>query len=176
MEQILKKTQGGSLFVSRNDEWQALLELEADIKVKYHGIVHPKTTAILNISPDYSSTVSMHLAHALSREGDMLDMFHVDVPYPGEIPTGYMQKFKEFLDYEHLHYDNFLLVEAAVLTGNNYTWMVDMMEKHGIDRSQIITAALYQSAESIFPCDCTGVVFDGKMVEFYYERYNKHWS
>lgn len=176
MEQIIKSTKGSSLFISRNDEWDALLELEADIKSKYFPVIHPKSTVVLNISPDYSSTVAMHLAHALSKEGDMLDIYNVDVPFPGELADTYQHRFKEFLDFHHLQYDYFILAEAAVLTGKNYQWLVAMMERAGIDRSQIITTALYQSEQSIFPCDCVGKTFNGPMVEFYYERYNKHWD
>lgn len=178
MEQTpLKQTKGSSsLFVSRSDEWDALLELQTDIKFKYNEVIHPKNTLIINVSPDYSSTVAMHLAHALSKDGDMLDVLPVDVPFPGEMPDKYQRAFREFLDYHHLNYDNFILVEAAVLTGGNYTWMIEMMEQQGIDRSHIITAALYQSELSTFTCDCAGVVFKGPMVEFYYERYNKYWD
>lgn len=177
MEQTLKQTKGGScLYVSRNEEWDAILELEAAIKAPYFPVIHPRNTVILNISPDYSSSVSMHMAHALSKDGDMLDMFSIDVPFPGELPEVYQAKFKEFLDYYHLQYDYFILTEAAVLTGKNYGWLVRMMEEQGIDRSHIITTALYESEQSVFKSDCVGKYFEGNMIEFYYERYNKHWS
>lgn len=177
METPIPQTKSSSsLFISRNDEWTAMLELEADIKTKHFPQIHPSNTLIINVSPDYSSAVSMYLAHALSKEGQMLDMLSVDVPYPGELAAPYQQKFQEFLDFHHLQYDYFILVEAAVLTGKNYSWMVDMMEKQGIDRSHIITTALLQSEHSVFSCDCVGNIFNGHMVEFYYERYNKHWD
>lgn len=177
METPIAQTKSSSCqFVSRDDEWDAMLDLEADIKTRCFPQIHPSNTLIINVSPDYSSAVSMYLAHALSKDGLMLDMLSVDVPYPGELAAPYQQKFKEFLDFHHLQYDYFILVEAAVITGTNYTWMVDLMEKHGIDRSHIITSALLQSAHSTFACDCVGSIFNARMVEFYYERYNKHWN
>ena len=56
--------------------------------------VDAKNTVILNVSPDYSSTVAMHIAHHLSEDGEMLDMVSVDVPYPDQDRDYYELKFK----------------------------------------------------------------------------------
>ena len=53
--------------------------------------VNPLDTVILNVSPDYSSTVAMQIAHYLSDKGHMLDIISVDVPYPGENKDLYVE-------------------------------------------------------------------------------------
>lgn len=136
----------------------------------------PADTMVLNVSPDYSSTVAMHVAHHLSKDGEMLPITGVDVPYPDEIDTLYKQEFYMLL--QNLQYTTrkYILVEAAVLTGKNYTWMIEMMKSFGIDPDNILTVALYERFDSIFKCAFVGEVFYTDMIEFYYERDNKHWD
>ena len=122
--------------------------------------VNPYTTLVINVSPDYSSTVAMQIAHYLSDEGKMLDLFELDVPYPGETKEYYLEKFqKEFTEYVS-KYDKVILCEAAVLSGKNYTW---------------ITKALLEMESSIFKSNFVGEYIN-TMPEFYWERYNKNWD
>lgn len=137
--------------------------------------VDPYSTLVLNVSPDYSSTVSMQVAHYLSQEGKMLDLFGVDVPYPGEKRGFYERKFKrEFKEFT-LKYDKLILCEAAVLSGNNYKWLKEALFDFGYESDDIITVSLLEMTTSIFKCDFVGE-YVSEMPEFYWERYNKHWD
>ena len=109
--------------------------------------VDPHDTVVLNVSPDYSSTVSMHIAHHLSEEGTMLDIVSVDVPYPGEERDYYELKFK----------------------------IKERLLDRGYENDDIITVALTEMNSSKFKCDYVQAYTD-TMPEFYWERYNKHWE
>jgi len=137
--------------------------------------VDPYDTVVLNVSPDYSSTVAMHIAHHLSDEGKMLDMIPVDVPYPGESKDNYKIKFKRQTLGLPILYDKIILVEAAVLSGNNYTWIKQILLDRGYQNDNIITVALTEMNSSIFKCDYVEAYTD-IIPEFYWERYNKHWD
>lgn len=137
--------------------------------------VDPYSTLVLNVSPDYSSTVSMQIAHYLSSEGEMLDLFGVDVPYPGEKRDFYEKKFKQRFHFYPLRYDKLILCEAAVLSGNNYTWLKNALFDMGYENDDIITVALLEMETSVFKCDYVGE-YVSEMPEFYWERYNKHWD
>jgi len=137
--------------------------------------VDPYDTVVLNVSPDYSSTVSMHIAHHLSEEGSMLDMVGVEVPYPGEDKDYYEMEFKKKCRFLPILYGKVILVEAAVLSGNNYTWIKQMLLDRGFKDEDIITVALTEMNSSKFKCDYVQAYIDS-MPEFYWERYNKHWD
>ena len=136
----------------------------------------PADTVVLNVSPDYSSTVAMHVAHHLSKDGEMLPIIGVDVPYPNELDVLYKHEFYMLLQNLQYTKKKFILVEAAVLTGKNYTWMVEIMKGFGIDPDNILTVTLFEKFDSTFKCAFVGEVFHTDMIEFYYERYNKHWD
>lgn len=137
--------------------------------------VNPYTTLVINVSPDYSSTVAMQIAHYLSDEGKMLDLFELDVPYPGETKEYYLEKFqKEFTEYVS-KYDKVILCEAAVLSGKNYTWITKALLEYGYKKENIITVALLEMESSIFKSNFVGEYIN-TMPEFYWERYNKNWD
>lgn len=137
--------------------------------------VDPKTTAVLNVSPDYSSTVSMHIAHHLSKDGQMLDMIPVDVPYPTEDIQPYKQTFINTLSTIKNHYSKVILCEAAVLSGKNYTWLVNTLQYIGGYRlDDIHTVALFEKIDSTYKSDFVGMYCDS-MPDFYFERYNTNW-
>jgi hypothetical protein len=66
-------------------------------------------------------------------------------------------------------------VEAAVLSGNNYTWIKEMLLDMGYENDDIITVALIEMNSSVFKCDYVQAYTD-TIPEFYWERYNKHWD
>jgi len=137
--------------------------------------VDPHDTVVLNVSPDYSSKVAMEIAHHLSEGGTMLDMIGVDVPYPGEERDYYELKFKKESTALPVLYNKINLVEAAVLSGNNYTWIKERLLDRGYENDDIITIALTEMNTSIFKCDYVQAYTD-TIPEFYWERYNKHWD
>jgi hypothetical protein len=132
-------------------------------------------TVVLNVSPDYSSIVAMQLAHHLSVEGKMLDLISVDVPYPKEDRLVYKERFEQISKDFKSKYDKIILVEAAVLSGNNYTWLTQCLRDIGYDDENIVTVSLLEMTTSIFKCDYVGEYVDS-MPEFYWERYNIHWD
>ena len=132
-------------------------------------------TLVLNVSPDYSSIVAMQLAHHLSVDGKMLDLVSVDVPYPQEDKDVYKEKFEQINKEFKIKYDKIILVEAAVLSGNNYTWLSKCLKDIGYKDEDIITVALLEMSSSIFKCNYVGEYIDS-MPEFYWERYNIHWD
>ena len=137
--------------------------------------VDPLKTVVLNVSPDYSSTVAMQIAHYLSDKGHMLDIIPVDVPYPGESKDLYVEAFEkislELID----EYSKIILCEAAVLSGKNYTWLKDILLTKGYKDNDIISVALLEMYSSTFKSTFVGeYIVD--MPEFYWERYNKAWD
>ena len=137
--------------------------------------VDPDDTVVLNVSPDYSSKVAMEIAHHLSEEGNMLDMVSLEVPYPSEERDYYELKFKKESMILPVLYDKVILVEAAVLSGNNYTWIKERLLDRGFKEECIITVALTEMNTSKFKCDYVQAYTD-TIPEFYWERYNKHWD
>lgn len=158
------------MYVDYIKEYELLQEL-----LKRLPKVDPHTTLVLNISPDYSSTVSMQVAHYLSQDGKMLNLFSVDVPYPGESKDGYEEIFnREFQNFTS-KYDKLILCEAAVLSGKNYKWLKNALLNFNYPSDDIITVSLLEMNTSIFKCDFVGE-YISEMPEFYWERYNKHWD
>jgi ABC-type uncharacterized transport system YnjBCD permease subunit len=137
--------------------------------------VDPLKTVVLNVSPDYSSTVAMQIAHYLSDKGHMLDIITVDVPYPGESKDLYVEAFKETSLKLINEYNQVILCEAAVLSGKNYTWLKDILVTRGYSDNNIISVALLEMYSSTFKSTFVGEYIKD-MPEFYWERYNKAWD
>lgn len=158
------------MFIDHITEYQLIQKL-----IRKLPAVDPHTTLVLNVSPDYSSTVSMHVAHHLSQDGKMLDMLAVEVPYPKEDKNSYQIIFKEQAAKFSAVYSKVILCEAAVLSGGNYRWLKEILLSVGYKEEDIITTALIQKVDSITDCDYVGE-YATTMPEFYYERYNKNWE
>ena len=152
-------------------EFEVLQELLAKLPD-----VDPIDTAVLNVSPDYSSTVSMHVAHHLSKDGRMLDIVPVDVPYPSEDVQQYKDTFSKMVPTLKSQYNKLILCEAAVLSGKNYTWLTDILQSvGGYGLEDITTVALFERDNSIYKSSFVGRYCDS-MPDFYFERYNLNWD
>ena len=156
--------------VNREEEWVTIQKVCRDLEE--YGI-NPLNALILNISPDYSSTISMHIAHHLSSMGEMMEIIPVDVPYPDEDPRPYRDTFIKKLPL--FTKNKLVLVEAGIISGSNYTVMVNVLTN--IYNKEVITVAQYENIHSIFKCDVVGRYYDWnkEQLEFYWERENKHW-
>ena len=157
------------LIVTRQMEWDCILTLCSKIPVD----INASNTLVVMVSPDYSATVAMHVAHHLSYEGEMCDIISVDVPYPDEQVESFFLKAKQkFADIKH---KNILLVEAGIIRGGNYTWLTELLTE--TTKSRVITCTLYENIHSKFKSDYVARYYDAGVEEltFYYERYNKHW-
>jgi hypothetical protein len=163
-------------FIDRFKEvklWQKTVkEIKNNKKIKIDS-----DTLLMNVSPDYSSIISMQTIHELSYEHVPLDMFNVEVPYPGFNNMSYREKFRS--DFQHIFkdYKTFILMEAGVITGNNYDWIIntEMIKNFNIKPDNILSVALCEHIDSNFKCDIVGEKYNGDLT-FYFEKPNRYWS
>ena len=131
-------------FITRDKEWNLINKLLTTVDSSDYN---PQTTAVVMVSPDYSATVAMHLAHAWSQAGEMLPVLVLDVPYPGEAIDIYrnnlIAKESEFTQYQHL-----VLVEAGIIRGGNWQWILQTLNDLGFDRKQISLVAMCENIHS----------------------------
>jgi hypothetical protein len=159
------------LYVSQADELAGIQKLIYEFKRKFPDWVEHKETLMLMVSPDFSGIVSTLMAQALSDDdGNIMYTDVIHVPDPGESPDVYMQRLREQWKYtlvagHGLENKKFILVEAGVISGRNYNWIVDMMTNDfDVPRENIITVALWQCVLSEHKCD---------LVANYYDCYNE---
>ena len=161
-------------FVSREKEWELIQKLLGTVDDSEFS---PDTTAVIMASPDYSATVAMHLAHAWSRNGDLLTIIPVDVTFPNEDPKPYIAKMvMQAPDIKP--YSKLVLIEAGIIRGGNWTWMLDVLYTMGYKRKDITLVAMCENIHSKVKSDYVGEYYDDNKEElmFYFERYNKHWD
>lgn len=162
-------------FITREKEWTLIEKL---LTIVDSSQFDPKDTAVIMASPDYSATVAMHLAHAWSRDGDMLSVIPVDVTFPDEEKWPYVEKFRhEWRSHEN-KYKKLILVEAGIIRGGNWAWMVEELANVGFDRKDLTLVALCENIHSKVKSDYVGEYYDDDREElmFYFERFNKHWK
>ena len=138
----------------------------------------PEDTAVLMVSPDYSATVAMHLAHAWSKNGNMLSIIPVEVAYPDEDTALYIEKLISQYNKELISYQKLILVEAGIIRGGNWKWIVEVLIQLGYNRDNITLVALCENIYSQTKSDYVGEYYNAEVEEltFYYERFNKHWN
>lgn len=163
------------MYVSRNTEWIAIENL---CKKLESFETDPSNTILIIVSPDYSATVGMHVAHHLSKNGEMLPIKYIEVPYPDEDVESYKSKFLDSASENSIHTykdKQVILVEAGVISGKNYQWITTYLKQHNIN---YITAALFENVFSIFKSDAVGQYYNHntRELEFYWERFNNHWK
>lgn len=161
-------------FITREREWELMQKLQTLIDIRGKNSTN---TAVLMISPDYSATVAMHLAHAWSTEGDILDIIPVDVPYPDEEADAYIRDLT--LKLHNLErYDHLILVEAGIIRGSNWAWILKVLTELGrFKRENLTLVALCENVHSLVKSDYVAEYYDDNKEElmFYFERYNRHW-
>lgn len=160
-------------FITREKEWELIQHL---LTIVNNTEFNPEDTAVIMASPDYSATVAMHLAHAWSRNGDMLNIIPVDVTYPDETPEPYITKMLSQAS-EIKAYKRLVLIEAGIIRGGNWEWMIKVLGQLGYTRDKITLVALCENIYSRIKSDYVGEYYDDTKEElmFYFERYNKHW-
>ena len=143
--------------------------------------IHADNAIIITVSTDYSSIVGQYLRHALSYKKEICDGFGIDVPYPDETwNTDYVNDLHAtFKQHEKLFVGTnkkLLLVEAGVIRGGNYTYVVDYLNKSYMN--DVITLALYENKSSVFKSNYVGEYYDNSTedLSFWWERDNKHWD
>lgn len=167
------------MLVTLDHEPIAVAIVIRDLMEKYPAM-NASNTVVLMVSPDYSATAAMHIAHALSHAGEMCDIIPIDVPYPDEEVSIYRSKAEDTIElhqnYHPRHYEYWLLVEAGVIRGGNYKWLTQLIKQRV--ESKIVTCALFENTHSAFKSDVVAHYYDNETEDltFYYERYNKHWN
>jgi len=167
------------LYIDRHKEAEMIDKLIADIQINYPD-VNASNTLVVNVSPDYSSIIALQVSHALSFEGEIADIMPIDVPYPDEDYLLYKDKaindIRNFFKYNNTRYKNYILVEAGIIRGGNYTWLTKLLTS--LLSGRIITTALYENTGSKFKSDIVGDYYDDTTQDltFYFEYPNKHWS
>ena len=160
-------------FIKREKEWELIQRLETIVD---SSAFDPQTTAVIMASPDYSATVAMHLAHSWSRKGEMLNIIPVDVTYPDESMEHYKSKMimqaGDIRPYRHL-----VMVEAGIIRGGNWKWMLDVLYDWGYSKKDITLVALCENVGSAIKSDYVAEYYDDEKEElmFYFEKFNKHW-
>jgi hypothetical protein len=163
------------MYVSRELEWEVLQDFCKKLETLD---THPNDTLVIVVSPDYSATVGMHAAHHLSKDGEMLSMAYLEVPYPGESLEDYKKQLMDPMNPYGIHlyknYKNVILIEAGVITGKNYTWITECLDSASISH---YTAALFENTESIYKSTVVGKYYTHSQeeLEFYWEKPNNHW-
>lgn len=161
-------------FITREKEWELIQRL---LTIVDNSDFDPKNTAVIMASPDYSATVAMHLAHAWSRNGEMLSIIPVDVTYPDEESGPYIEKmYKQRA--EITKFKKLVLVEAGIIRGGNWKWMLDSLTMWGYDRKNLTLVAMCENVNSRVKSDYVGEYYDDNKEElmFYFEKFNKHWE
>lgn len=161
-------------FISREREYELILQL---LNIVNDSAFDPDTTAVIMASPDYSATVAMHLAHSWSKRGEILPIIPVDVTYPDELSEPYIEKMK-LQKADICQYKKLVLVEAGIIRGGNWSWMLELLKEWGYSRSDITLVALCENIHSKVKSDYVGHYYDDNIEEltFYFERFNRHWS
>ena len=160
-----------------------LIEQMSQVILEKYPDLTPENTLVVMVSPDYSASVAMHVAHGLSKSGEMCDILPIHIPYPDAdelTKLQYIQRARKellnYLQYSGRPYKNYLLVEAGVIRGGTYTWLTK--EFGELLSGRIITAALFENVHSQFKSDVVMEYYDDQTQDltFYFERENKHWS
>jgi hypothetical protein len=163
------------LFISQDKEMALIQEMTYKIK-RANLDIHPSNTCFLCVSPDYSGIVTQHLSHSLTMDGEIFHIEAVNVPFPDENNQKYRVDFEvNFADWV-LDWEKFVLIEAGVIRGSNYTWITESMEKF-IDKNYY-TVALCENTRSKFKSDFTSLQYDAEMwdLHFWWEQPNNHWQ
>jgi len=167
------------LLVSAAKEKKLIIELTNKI-IKVYPELLPANTLVVMVSPDYSATVAMHIAHNLSKNGEMCDILPIHVAYPDEHIDKYVIKANLDIDswfkFSNVKYKYYILVEAGVIRGGTYTWLSKLFNEKV--NGKVITLSLFENIGSKFKSDVVAEYYDDSKQDltFYFERENKHWD
>tara|TARA_R110000823_G_scaffold208879_1_gene339209 strand:- start:218 stop:739 length:522 start_codon:yes stop_codon:yes gene_type:complete len=143
--------------------------------------IHAGNTVLVSVSGDYSCLVGQMLRHSLSCDGEICDGFSVDVPYPDETwDETYLLELKTLFElYKYkIKNKNILLVEAGVIRGSNYKFIIEYLKNTLGITKEIHTLALYENSRSKFKSNFVAHYYDDETEDltFWWERYNNHWN
>jgi hypothetical protein len=163
--------------ISQEHETDLTLELAERLLMKNFNA---SNTVIVTVSTDYSSNVGQLLRHVLTKDGEVCDGFGLDVPYPDETWdsdfTNELEALVKLFKYK-IENKKILLVEAGVIRGSNYKFMIDYLENKLNLQEEIYTLALFENSSSKFKSDFVGEFYDNDTQDltFWWEKENNHW-
>lgn len=131
-------------FISREKEWELIQKLFTIINTTDFD---PQDTAVLMVSPDYSASVAMILAHGWSSKGEIIPIIPVEVPYPDEGNEEYVRRMV-MQQMEIRKYNKLVLVEAGIIRGGNWAWILECLQSWGYDRKDLTLVALCENVHS----------------------------
>jgi hypothetical protein len=163
------------LFISEDKEKSLIQEMTYRLKMANLDI-HPSNTCFLMVSPDYSAIVTQHLSHSLTMDGEIFHIEAVNVPFPDEEVRDYKLEFTQNFMKWQTRWDNFVLIEAGVIRGGNYTWITEIMSR--MTGGNIYTVALCENVHSAFKSDFVSLYYDDTVedLHFWWEQPNNHWK
>lgn len=164
------------LFVTREKELEIIQRLETIVDTREFD---PRNTVIIQASVDYAATAAMHLSHAWSVKGEIIPIIPIEVTYPDESYDYVRSKFQYDMEWhlEHFHYNRFVVIEAGIIRGGNWEWILEEFQNWGFSRDKITLVTMYENIHSRVKSDYVGEYYDDEKYDltFYYEKYNKHW-
>jgi len=164
------------LYITREKELEIIQRL---LTVVDNRTFDPKDTALIQASVDFAGTIAMHLSHAWSIRGEIIPIIPIEVTYPNETYDYVRSKFQYDMKWqlEHKNYTRFVVVEAGIIRGGNWRWMLEEFNKLGITRDRITLVTMFENIHSIVKSDYVGEYYDDNIEDltFYYERFNKNW-
>ena len=166
-----------NLDISQKQETNLILRLSDGLLKKNFNA---SNTVIISVSADYSNITGQLLRHSLSNEGEICDGFSIDVPYPDEVwDSVYIRELESLMNLYKYKLTNkkVLLVEAGVIRGSNYKFILDYFKNNLKLKQEIYTLALYENMSSHFKSDFVGEFYnnDTQDLTFWWEKYNRHW-
>lgn len=167
-------------FIGQAEETKNILKLAYNMK-RFEGDWFDHRTLMVMVSPDFSGIVTTILAQALSGDdGEIMYTDCIHVPDPDEDVNLFKERLRKDWPaiergFEDTKYEKFILAEAGVISGGNYTWLVDtLVNEFGVPKDNIRTVALYQNIHSKFQCDYVAEYYDNETEDlcFWWEKPN----
>lgn len=167
-----------NLNISQKEETDTIINLSNTL---LQNNFNASNTVVISVSADYSNIAGQLLRHLLSYEGEMCEGFSIDVPYPDEVwDHTYLRELDSLMNLYSYKLDNkkILLVEAGVIRGSNYQFIIDYLKNNLKLTQEIYTLAAYENITSKFKSDFVGQYYDNETQDltFWWEQYNKHWD
>lgn len=163
------------LFISQDEEIALIQKMAYMIKMSKLDI-HPSKTCFLCVSPDYSGIVTQLLSHFLTVDGEIFHIEPVNVPFPDENVNDYRIDFELNYSEWSTRWENFVLIEAGVIRGGNYSWITQSI--NDILPKKFWTIALVENVMSDYESDFVSKHYDNQThdLHFWWEQPNNHWK
>lgn len=153
-----------NLYIDR--EWESRCIDKICNIIRNDGVIKldTKTTAILQLSYEYSGLMSQLMAHKLSLMGEPIDIEPVNIPYKNE--------FEAIIHPNQLDpYNQLIVVDSGCLSGNNFKKIQTKLLDYGFDKKNLFFTCVACDLGSIFEPNFCPIYFDGNnyMVHFWWE-------